>query len=601
MFIRKTTHTENKNGQTYYTYKLVESIRTARGPRQRPVLNLGKEFTLEKEKWKELADRIEAIISGQSSLFPVPEEIEQLARRYAQAIIRRHGQRSPVDVKDQIKPDYQTVDINSLENEQIRSVGGESVVLATIKELELDRKLEELGFNRPDIEAAIGVITARLLAPTSERATHLWLQNETSLDDLMETSFEPLSQDRVYKVSDMLLRNKDAIESHLQNRQRHLFNLDEKILLYDLTNTFFEGSGKYNNKAHFSVSKEKRNDCPLVTLALLMDADGFPKKSQILEGNVSEAGTLEKIVPTISTATGKPIIVTDAGIGTQKNIKWMADNQYHYIVVSRKRKTKIPADMEMVKVRENDRRVVRAAIRINTTDEMEVFCHSTAKEIKEQGIKNRFERRFEDKLAEVCNALHKKRGTKKYDKVLEKIGRLKERYRRVARRYEISVERDDKSQNAINISWRMKQIDDTSGYYMLRSNLMDKSEKEIFDIFTMLLDLEDAFRSMKSELGLRPIYHQCEYRCDGHLFITILAYHVLHSIRLKLKDHGITHSWSTIRSRLASHYRVTTSMKRSDGKMLYVRKTAKPEQCHTIIYDALGLPHRPGKISKVAL
>jgi transposase len=601
MFIRKTTHTNNKNGQKYHTYKLVESIRTSRGPRQRPVLNIGKDFTLPQEKWKELADRIEAIISGQSNLFPVPEEIEQLAQRYARRIIRRHGQRSPVAVKDQSNLDYQTVDVNSLENEQIRSVGGESVVLATIKELELDRKLEALGFNRPNMEAAIGVITARLLAPTSERATHLWLQNETSLDDLMDTSFEPLSQDRVYKVSDMLLSHKDAIETHLQNRERHLFNLDEKILLYDLTNTFFEGSGKYNKKAHFGVSKEKRSDCPLVTLALLMDADGFPKKSEILEGNVSEPGTLEKIVPMISTVAKKPIIVTDAGIGTKKNIKWMSDKQYHYIVVSRKRKPEIPAGIDMVKVREDDRRVICAAVRINTTGEMEVLCHSTAKEIKERGIKNRFERRFEDKLTEVHNALNKKYGTKKYDKVLEKIGRLKERYRRVARRYEISVGKDDKSGNAISINWRMKQIDDTSGYYVLRSNLTDSNEKEVFDIFTMLLDLEDAFRSMKSELGFRPVYHQGEYRFDGHLFLTVLAYHVLHSIRLKLKCHGITHSWSTIRSRLATHYRVTTSMKRSDGKMLYVRKTARPEECHTVIYDALGFPHRPGKISKVTL
>ena len=601
MFIRKTTHTNNKNGQKYYTYKLVESIRTARGPRQRPVLNIGTGFTLPQEKWKELADRIEAIISCQLNLSPVPEEIEQLAQRYARKIIRRHGQRSSVPTEEQSKPDFQTVDVNSLESEQIRSVGGESVVLATIKELELDRKLEGLGFNRPNIEASIGVIAARLLAPASELATHLWLQNETALDDLMETSFEPLSQDRVYKVSDMLLRNKDAIETHLQNQERHLFNLDEKILLYDLTNTFFEGSGKYNQKAHFGVSKEKRSDCPLITLALLMDSDGFPKKSEILEGNVSEPGTLEKILPTISTATKKPIIVTDAGIGTQKNIQWLADKGYHYIVVSRKRKPDIPANIEMVKVREDDRRVIQAATRTNATGEMEVYCHSSAKEIKERGIKNRFERRFEDKLTEACNALYKKHGTKKHDKVLEKIGRLKERYRRVARRYEISVEKDDQSGNATTINWRMKQIDDTSGYYVLRSNLKDTSEKEVFDIFTMLLDLEDAFRSMKSELGLRPVHHQNEYRCDGHLFITVLAYHVLHSIRLKLKSHGITHSWSTIRSRLATHYRLTTSMQRSDGKMLYIRKTAKPEDCHTKIYDALGLPHRPGKVSKTIL
>ncbi|RPI72369.1 MAG: IS1634 family transposase [Desulfobacteraceae bacterium] len=601
MFIRKTTHTNNKNGQKYHTYKLVESVRTARGPRQRTVLNIGNTFSLPPEKWKELANRIEVILCGQLTLFPAPEEIEQLAKHYAEKIIRRHGQRSPIPAEDENKPDLQTVDVNSLENEQIRSVGGESVVLATIKKLALDRLLETLDFSPPNIEATIGVITARLLAPASERATHLWLQNNTSLDDLMGTSFASLSQDRVYKVSDMLLGNKDTIESHLQNREQHLFNLEEKILLYDLTNTFFEGSGKYNQKAHFGVSKEKRTDCPLVTLALLMDSDGFPKKSRFLEGNVSEPGTLKKMLPTICTATKKLIVVTDAGIGTRENVQWMNENEYHYIVVSRKRKLEIPDDIEMVTLREDDRRVIRAAVRINTNGEMEVYCHSTAKEIKERGIKNRFERRFEDNLAKTRDALHKKSGTKKYDKVLEKIGRLKEKYRRVARRYEIRVEKDDQSGNISDITWIMKQIDDIDGYYVLRSNLNNSNEKEIFDIFNQLLDVEDAFRSMKSELGLRPVHHQIEFRCDGHLFITLLAYHVLHSIRMKLKNSGMTHSWSTIRDRLATHHRVTTSMRRSDGKMIYIRKTAKPEECHTKIYDALGLPHRPGRISKTIL
>ncbi len=601
MFIRKTTHTNRKNGQKYHTYKLVESIRTERGPRHRPVLNLGRHFSVPEEQWKDLANRIESIISGQHNLFPVSNELERLARSFARKIIRRHGQKTPVSTEDAQKPDFQTVDINSLENEQIRSVGGESVVLETIKELRLDSKFEALGFNQPFIEAAIGVIAARLLAPASERATHLWLKNDTALDDLMDTSFEPLSQDRVYRVSDMLLNNKDKIESHLQNHERHLFNLDERILLYDLTNTFFEGSGKYNKKAHFGKSKEKRSDCPLVTLGLLMDADGFPKKSEVLEGNVSEAGTLQNILPKISTATKNPVIVTDAGIGTQENVDWLADNKYRYIVVSRKRKKEIPDDNKMVKVREDDRRVIKAAIRTCDDGETEVCCHSSAKEIKERGIKTRFERRFEDQLTIARDALYKKGGTKKYDKVLERIGRLKEKYRHVASRYEISVEKDSQSDSASNITWSMKEVDDTSGYYVLRSNLKRADEREIFDIFNMLLDLEDAFRSMKSELGLRPVHHQTESRCDGHLFITVLAYHVLNAIRLKLRRNGITHSWSTIRSRLATHYRVTTSVKRSDGKMLYIRKTAKPEECHTKIYDALGLPHLPGKISKVVL
>lgn len=601
MFIRKTTHTDNKNGQTYSTYKLIESVRTERGPRQRVVLNLGSDFNLPQEQWKELADRIEQIVSGQTCLFPVPEEIEQAARRHARQIVRRHGQRSPVPVAEQDTPDFQTVDLNSLESEQIRSVGGESVVLSAIRELELDKKLEALGFNRPNIEAAIGVIAARLLAPASERATHVWLQRETALDDLMGAHFEPLSQDRVYKVSDMLLRNKDEIENYLRERERHLFNLDEKILLYDLTNTFFEGSGKYNPKAHFGHSKEKRSDCPLVTLGLLMDADGFPKKSQVLEGNVSEPGTLSKILPAISTTTRKPVVVTDAGIGTEENVQWLTANGYAYIVVSRKRSLDLPAGMEMIDVRRDDHRVVRAGIRENASGELEVLCHSTAKEIKERGIKNRFEQRFEEQLTEVRKALHKKHGTKKYEKVVEKIGRLKERYRRVARRYEILVEKDDTSGNAKDVAFRMKPMDDESGYYVLRSNLNHAGAREVFDIFTMLLDVEDAFRSMKSELGLRPVHHQNEYRCDGHLFITVLAYHVLQSIRIKLKAHGITHGWATIRQTLSTHYRVTTSMKRSDGKVVYLRKTAKPEECHALIYNALGLPSRPGKTSKIIL
>jgi transposase len=601
MFIRKTTHTNNKNGQKYFTYKLVESIRTQRGPRQRTVLNIGRDFNLSQEQWKELADRIECIISGQRSLFPASDEIEQLARRYAKKIIKRHGRPEPEAVEEQISSDFQTVDINSLDNEQIRSVGGESVVFKAIKELKLDSKLEELGFNKPCVEAAVGVITARLLAPASERATHLWLYNQTSLDDLMGTSFASCSQDRVYKVSDMLLKNKGDIESHLQQREINLFNLDEKILLYDLTNTFFEGSGRYNKKAHFGVSKEKRNDCPLVTLALVMDADGFPKRSEVFEGNISEPGTLEKVLPGIFTTNKRPIIVADAGIGTKKNIEWMTEHGFDYIVVSRKRLHEIPFGLEMVKVMENNQRLIQAASLKNTSGELEVYFHSSTKDIKEKSIKTRFEKRFEAGLTDIRNALFRKGGTKRYEKVLEKIARLKEKNRRVARRYEIKVEKDDQSKNAINISWRMKQEDNTSGYYVLRTSRTDLSEKEIFDIFTMLLDLEDAFRSMKSELGLRPVHHQNECRCDGHLFITVLAYHVLQTIRTKLKTYEITYSWSTIRNMLSTHYRVTTSIRRSDGKMLYIRKTAKPEDCHIKIYDALGLPHRPGKITKTVL
>ena len=353
MYVCKVSHCNKKNRQEYYTYKLVESVRTERGPRQRDILNLGTDFNLSKEKWKEFANRVEEIITGQKSLFHYPEEIEGLAKECARKIIRKQSSIVPEkkDSSSDYLPDYQTVDVNSTENEQARTIGAEHVVYHAIKELELDRKLAELNFNKPHMEAALGVIAARLINPASERKTHIWLKEISGIDELMDTDFSKLSQDRVYNVSDMLLKKKKAIEEHLNFKERNLFNLEEKIILYDLTNTFLEGTGKYNKKALFGRSKEKRTDCPLVTLGLVLDADGFPKRSNVFNGNVSEPKTLEGMIKDISVENPliKPIIVLDAGIATEANIKWLRDNQYAYLVVSRKKKKETPANLVTIK------------------------------------------------------------------------------------------------------------------------------------------------------------------------------------------------------------------------------------------------------------
>jgi len=587
---------------------LVESVRTERGPRQRILLNLGANFTAPEEQWKDLANRIEEIITGQERLFAYPEEIENLARRYARKVIRYQGEpvmgeRAGGSSSEGDRADYQRVDINTVESEHPRPVGAEYVVHETIKELELDNKLSALGFNKPALDAAIGVIAARLIAPSSERACHMWLQTMTGIDDLLDTDFSTLSQDRVYKVSDMLLTHKTEIEEHLRIKESSLFSLEETILLYDLTNTFFEGTGTYNSKAHFGISKERRSDCLLVTLGLVLDADGFPKKSEVFDGNVSEPGTLAGMITRLSSPdmVRKPLVVVDAGLATEANLAWLKDHQYGYIVVSRK-KTDLPPELEMVTVREDRHRLIRAALVTNQdTQEVELYCHSTAKEAKEEGIKNRFERRFEEELKKVQAALSKKGGIKRYEKVLEKIGRLKERCRRVARRYEITIAKDEETDRVTAIAWERKEQGSPSGYYCLRSNQLDLQEQRFFDIFSMLTDIEDAFRSMKSELGLRPVYHQKEERSDGHLFITVLAYHVLHTIRCKLKNKGITSSWTTIRRKLATHQRISTTMKREDGKTIHIRKSSRPELLHLQIYQALNLSPQAGKTIKTIL
>jgi len=314
MYIRKVVHT-NKSGKKYHTFKLVESVRTERGPRQRMLLNLGTDFSVPEGKWKDLANRIEEVITGQSRVFPCAKDIEELAIGYARDVIAYHEEENKSSA-----PDYERVDMDTIDHTYIRSVGAEHAVYETMKTLGLPDLFTSLGFNGPALEAAIGVIAARLIAPSSERATHLWLQNMTALGDLLEADFNDLSQDRIYKVADMVLQHKEKIEDHLRSRESSLFNLTERIILYDLTNTFFEGSGKYNDKARFGVSKEKRSDCPLLTLGMVLDADGFPKRAEVFNGNVSEPGTLEGMVTSLSSPpiATKPLIVMDAGIATEE-------------------------------------------------------------------------------------------------------------------------------------------------------------------------------------------------------------------------------------------------------------------------------------------
>ncbi|RLB76205.1 MAG: IS1634 family transposase [Deltaproteobacteria bacterium] len=609
MFIRTVEHKNKKNHKKYRTYKLVDSVRTERGPRQTTVLNLGSDFKLPKKHWKQLANCIEEIVTDQQNIFEYPKKIKTLADQYAKRIIQKQ---SVVIVPEKKRsPDYATVDLNSINNESPRTAGAEHVVYETIKLLEIDKKLVDLGLKSADIAAIIGALCGRMIVPGSERSTHYWLQNLSALGELIDFDFSLVSLDRFYKASDHLLKHKEKIEDHLRKVEVGIFGLEERIILYDLTNTFFEGTGKYNPKAKYGRSKEKRNDCPLVTLGLVLDMQGFPQRSRIFEGNISEPSTLETMINGLSDGGNpqqsllKPTVVMDAGIATEDNVKWLKGHNYRYIVVSRKKKAEIPDDVKMVPVKQDDKTkavLVQAGfVRNKKTNEMELYCHSVDKEKKEESIKNKFQERFEAELLKTDKALNLKNGTKRYDKVIEKIGRLKERFKRISHLYKITINKDDDSGKATKVKWLRKKEKKISGVYCLRTYQQDLNEKEIWGIYTMLTDIEDAFRCMKSELGLRPNFHHIERRSDGHIFITLLAYHIMQTIRTKLREKGIHFCWETVRVRLSSHMRVSTTLKREDGRVVHIRKSSRAELNHKEIYDALDLPQQLGKTLKAII
>ncbi len=233
-----------------------------------------------------------------------------------------------------------------------------------------------------------------------------------------------------------------------------------------------------------------------------------------------------------------------------------------------------------------------------TLTEKELYCRSESKCKKEESMKSKFQQRFETDLTKTKEGLSKKGTVKKYEKIIEKIGRLREKYKRVSSYYDINITKEKNGKNAISISWKLKEkkLDDRySGIYCLRTCLKHMDQHALWGIYVMLTEVEDAFRCMKSELGLRPVYHQIEKRVDGHLFITLLAYHIVHCIRFRLKESRVRFSWKTIRDRMSKQVRIASTIKSKDNKVIHVRKSSETESFHQKIYNALGLPHQVGE------
>ena len=276
--------------------------------------------------------------------------------------------------------DLQTVDLNSVEHSNSRTVGGEALAHNALIEARLPECLESLGFNSSQVHAAMGNIVGRMLQPGSELSTHEWLQKQSGLGDLLNFEFEKQGLSALYRVSDLLWENHKEIEDYLYQQHVSMFDIEECITLYDLTNTFFEGSGKHNDLAEFGHSKERRSDCPLVTLALVLDGSGFSRRSRIFPGNISEPTTLQQMIeqlrspldPTVEAQDNGgaernqsldlrpvPTIIMDAGIASEENILWLQDHGYKYIVVSRKRHMEFDEE-RCVAVKERANDTVRA-------------------------------------------------------------------------------------------------------------------------------------------------------------------------------------------------------------------------------------------------
>jgi len=593
MYIRQTKTSSATSGEAYFTFRLVASKRIGGKVRQQTLLNLGRTFSLPREQWPVLCSRIEQIISGQMSLTPISTAIEALAQRYAARLV---ADSRPISApKDTATPVYHEVDVDSLELVRPRSIGVEHVGLAALGWLELPRILEQVGLNGKQQAAVIGNVIGRMAAPASELATWGWLRERSGLGELLDVDFEAMPLMSLYRASDLLVKHRQSIEAALFSRINDLFSLPTTVTLFDLTNTYFEGEMAGNSKAKRGHSKEKRSDCPLVTLGLVLDGSGFVRRSRMFDGNVAEASTLEEMLQGLDAPAGA-LVIMDRGIATEANIGWLIEHHYRYLVVSRERTRQFDSAQSVDVTTASDQTVHLQRVVSDDGLEVRLYCHSEARQEKETAMTDRFVQTFEAGMAKLAAGLLKPRGEKNRDKLLQRIGRLQEQSHGIGRHYHIEL---TPAEGALvtGITWTKEPIDGTQlthpGVYCLRTNELHWDAATLWQTYIQLTDLEAVFRSLKSELGLRPVYHHKEDRADGHLFITVLAYQAVQVLRRKLKLQNINDSWLSLREIFSGQQRVTATFTQKDGRTLHVRKTTLAESKLQDLYDALSLSATP--------
>ena len=617
MFIRKTATRNKSANESYFTFRLVTSERSGKQVRQITLLNLGRQFDLPQGDWPRLCARIEALLAGQAGMLPEPETIETLAQRHAaRLIVAGPGPTAPVPAPPPVHPGrsgspaksvapdtvFAEVDIASLQLIQPRSAGVEAAGLAAMDWLGIDPSLADLGFNGIQRAAVAGSLIGRMAAPGSELATWRWLGERSALGELLGVNFDTMPLMQLYRTSDLLVRHRDKIEEALFGRIQDLFGLPVTVTLYDLTNTYFEGTAAGNPKAARGRSKEKRSDCPLVTLGLVLDGSGFVRRSKMFAGNVAESTTLADMLKGLTAPKGA-LVIMDAGIATAANIAWLKKQEYRYLVVSRERGRQFDPDQAVDTLTASNETIRLQRVLNEDSTEVRLYCHSTGRDTKETAIVGRFVTSFETGLTKLAAGLDKPRTQKKLSDIQQRIGRLKEKSHGIGQHYEITVTPDETGTKAASITWSKTPVNGSMlthpGVYCLRSNETTWDAAKLWHTYTMLTDLEAVFRGLKSELGLRPVYHHKEKRTEGHLFITVLAYQLVQTIRRKLEAAGETISWSRLREILSVQQRVTATFRQRDGRTLHVRKTTVAEPALRKIYDALGIDAAPGGVRKL--
>lgn len=501
------------------------------------------------------------------------------------------------------------VDVNTIKHTDARDVGAEWICLQAIRELEIDRFLARKGWTEHKIDTALAHLITRTVYTPSELKSMRIMADNSAVCELVSgnNTWQPGFRD-VYKVAPSLYELKDELEDHLCRRTDSLFNVSNRLVLFDLTNFYFEGRKDGSAKAKFGRSKEKRSDCKLLVLALCINAEGFIRYSSILAGNTADPDSLPNMIDTLSSKTRVPsgngsqktLVVIDAGIATEDNLEKIKSKGYNYLCVSRRRLTdyELADDMKTVTVLDSRKQTISLReVKREADGDYYLEINSPGKALKESSMNRKFKERFELELAKARESLGKPRGKKNYEKVIERVGRAIGKYPSIAKYYVIEYERDEANkENMKDISWRIalpESVDKDNGMYFLRTNVDKIDEKTTWNYYNLIREIECTNRQLKTDLNLRPIYHQKDKASDAHLFLGLLAYWIVNTIRHKLKGHGETCYWTEIVRRMSTQKAVTTEATNALGEKVQMRLCSEPTKVAGDIYDKLKYKKMP--------
>lgn len=582
-------------------YRLVESYRNEYDRIcHRTLLNIGF-IDISPDQLNTIKTMLNDRLNRRSSMFEDQDpQVVALADAYWHQLVSQEK----VDASDQaFEKTRRMIDVDTLRHKDAREVGAEWMCYQALDQLAINKLLQDYGWATEQIQLALTQIISRSVYPHSEYRTSRWIKENSSVCEITGYPIEKVTKDKLYRSALDLYKIKDTLESHLSKRTNELFDLQDHIILYDLTNTYFEGTKRHSKLAQHTKgkSKEKRDDAKIIVLALVVNTEGFIKFSSVFEGKKSDSDSLPDIVDKIRLCTSeskRAIVVLDAGIATEANLALLRSKGYDYVCVSRAKikDYEFAPDHQAVRIKSkaNQTITLEKVVCAQTTDYV-LKVHSTGKQTKEQSMKNLFEDRFTQELNKIKAALSAKGGIKRADKVERRIGRIIEKYPSIARHHEIEVKTDGDIATDIVLYKKpsYKINEDHLGTYFIRTSLDMAQEETVWKIYNTIREIESSFRSLKTDLDLRPIYHKNDEATMAHLHLGLLAYWLTNTIRHQLKAKKIHYAWPEIVRITNTQKLVTTSGQNTFDELITIRRCTEPQIKVKEIYQALNYKNYP--------